>query len=230
MANDHFNVFILEKNLKDNILIETLVPSNMQEVKKLDKFILQLVKEKRQKALLAQDMLYEKIQKKNVDVMGPLRKLLQFLEQAKREGENSTVVLENLPRFSPKSVLLVGQANTAVSCHRRLSVLYGVMNNSSQSNPKQNLISFRKKKKISLGKNSVIKYPRLLKHSNSPKNSLLVLCSKIHLVLTGSFGKVPRRIKKNSVEGITPRTSNKFLSINKARTTTELKKLKQRKL
>ena len=108
-ANDHFNVFIPEKNLKDNILIETLVPSNMQDIKKLDKFILQLVKEKRQKALLAQDMLYEKIQKKNVDVMGPLRKLLQFLEQAKREGENSTVVLENLLRFSQKVCSLLAR-------------------------------------------------------------------------------------------------------------------------
>ena len=29
------------------------------------------------KSILAQDMLYEKIQKKNLDVMGPLGKLLQ---------------------------------------------------------------------------------------------------------------------------------------------------------
>ena len=45
-TNDDFNVFIQEKNLKDNILIKTPVPSNMQEVKKIDTFMLQILKEK----------------------------------------------------------------------------------------------------------------------------------------------------------------------------------------
>ena len=52
----------------------------MQEVKKMNEFK-QLKKKKNQKALLAQDLIYEKIQKKNLDVMGLLGKLLQSLEQ-----------------------------------------------------------------------------------------------------------------------------------------------------
>ena len=56
----------------------------------MDEFILQFLKGKHQKALLAQDLIYERIQKKNLDVMGPLQKLSQSLEQAKGEGKNSS--------------------------------------------------------------------------------------------------------------------------------------------
>ena len=41
----------------------------------------------------------------------------------------------------------------------------------------------------------MIKYPRLLKHTNSPKNCLLVLCSKICLV------DLPKIFRMNSVQG-----------------------------
>ena len=53
-------------------MIETPVPSNIQEVKKMDEFNLQLLKEKHQKTLLAQDLIYKKIQKKSQDVFGQL--------------------------------------------------------------------------------------------------------------------------------------------------------------
>ena len=54
----------------------------MQEVKKIDEFMLQLLKEKHKKALLAQDLIHKNIHKKNLDV-----KLLQSLEQAKKRVE-----------------------------------------------------------------------------------------------------------------------------------------------
>ena len=63
----------------------------------MDEFILQFLKGKHQNALLAQDLIYERIQKKNLDVMGSLQKLSQSLEQAKVEGKNSTVVKSIYP-------------------------------------------------------------------------------------------------------------------------------------
>ena len=53
----------------------------MQEEKKMNEYKKKKKKKKNQKALLAQDLIYEKIQKKNLDVMGLLGKLLQSLEQ-----------------------------------------------------------------------------------------------------------------------------------------------------
>ena len=47
---------------------------------KENEWIQATLKVKNQKALLAQDLIYEKIQKKNMDVMGLLGKLLQSLK------------------------------------------------------------------------------------------------------------------------------------------------------
>ena len=66
-VNEHLNIFIQEKDLKESILKTIPVPSNLQEVRQMDEIMAQLLKEKRQKILLQQDPIYEKVQrKKNV--------------------------------------------------------------------------------------------------------------------------------------------------------------------
>ena len=61
-------MFIQDKDLKESILIKNPLPFNFQEVKRIGVYIVQLLKEKNQKALLKQDSIYEKSQKKNLDV------------------------------------------------------------------------------------------------------------------------------------------------------------------
>ena len=51
-GNYHLNIFIQEKDLKEPILKTISVPSNLQKVRRMDKFMAQLLKEKRQKTLL----------------------------------------------------------------------------------------------------------------------------------------------------------------------------------
>ena len=51
----------------------------------MDEFMAQLLEEKRQKILLQQDAIHKKIQKKNMDVMGPL-KLWESLETANKRA------------------------------------------------------------------------------------------------------------------------------------------------
>ena len=63
-ANEHLNIFIQEKNLKESILKTIPVPPNLQEVRQMDEFMAQLLEEKRQKILLQQDAICKKIQKK----------------------------------------------------------------------------------------------------------------------------------------------------------------------
>ena len=58
------------------------VPSNITEVKKLDKFMSHLLKENNQTTVCALDTTLEKIQKKNTDVIGPLSKVWHTLESA----------------------------------------------------------------------------------------------------------------------------------------------------
>ena len=62
-------MFIQDKDLKESILIKNPLPSNFQEVKRMGEYIVQLLKKKiRKKALSNQDAIYEKSQKKNLDV------------------------------------------------------------------------------------------------------------------------------------------------------------------
>ena len=73
-ANNHLNIFMQEKDLRKSILKTIPVLSKLQEVRQMDEFMAQLLKEKQQKLLLHQDTVYEKIQRKSMDVMGPLYK------------------------------------------------------------------------------------------------------------------------------------------------------------
>ena len=83
-ANEHLNIIIQEKDLKESILKTIPVLSNLQQVRQMDEFMAQILKEKRQKFLHQQDAIYEKVQRKNMDVMGPLCKLWESLETANK--------------------------------------------------------------------------------------------------------------------------------------------------
>ena len=73
-GNSHFNVFIQDKDLQESILIQNPVSSNFHEIKRIDGFYL----------------IYKKIQKKKLNVMGPLGKLWHALEQANKESQSLT--------------------------------------------------------------------------------------------------------------------------------------------
>ena len=104
-TNDHLNIFIQEKDVKESILKTILVPSNLQEVRRMDEFMVQLLKEKLQKILLHQGAIYEIIQKR-MGVMGPLCKLWESAETANKE-QGSSVSINNLIKFVTQSIILV---------------------------------------------------------------------------------------------------------------------------
>lgn len=64
--NSNFNDFIEEKGLKESIIPKKAVNILLTE-KRINEFMVQLLKEKNQKTLLAKQKIYEKIQKKNLD-------------------------------------------------------------------------------------------------------------------------------------------------------------------
>ena len=64
--------------------------------------------------LLHQDVIYEKIHRKNMDVMGPLCKLWESLETAIKE-QDSSVSINDLINFVTQSMIPVGLTNIALS-------------------------------------------------------------------------------------------------------------------
>ena len=121
-TNDHLNIFIQEKDVKESILKTIPVPSNLQEVRRMDEFMVQLLKEKLQKILLHQGAIYEIIQK-SMGVMGPLCKLWESAETANKE-QGSSVSINNLTKFVTQSIILVRQTSIVLSYQRRLKWCY----------------------------------------------------------------------------------------------------------
>ena len=107
-ANYHLNIFVQEKDLNESILKTNPVPSNLQQVRRMDEFMAQLLKEKRQKILLQQDAIYEKISKEKTYTLrghcvsyGKVQKL-----QIKSKIHLS---INDLIKFVTQNIILVGQ-------------------------------------------------------------------------------------------------------------------------
>ena len=138
--NSHFNQYIQERDLKESILTENPVPSNITKVKKLDEFMSHLLKENNQTSVCTLDTILEKVQKRNIDVMGPLSKVWHVskvwdtLESATTPpNDEADSTIEDLLNLVQQAVFLLGQPNNTISYHRRLSALTGAMESSSQA-------------------------------------------------------------------------------------------------
>ena len=132
-ANKYFEEFIPEGDLKEAILTQSPVPENIDTVKKLDDFLKDLLKEKKKTSEQNLENIFEKLQNKTRDVMGPLAKLWKILEDAKQaEDEAVPVSVNELLFYVEQIVLLLGQSSNAITYHRRLNVLGCIMNSQYQ--------------------------------------------------------------------------------------------------
>ena len=109
-ANTHFETYVKEADLKQQILTKYLVPDNLDQVKKLDDFVYDNLKNQRKKKDLNMDARFEKDQSKNACVMGPLLKSQMLVEEARRSKESQIPIdLDNIRAYIEKTVLLLGQ-------------------------------------------------------------------------------------------------------------------------
>ena len=90
-SNKYFEEYIPEDSLKEAILFPSPVPDNLDNVKKLDDFLRDILEEKRKINEKNIESVLEKLQRKTVDVMGPLSKLWNILEGAKGESRRGRI-------------------------------------------------------------------------------------------------------------------------------------------
>ena len=81
-ANENSEKFIPDKGVKEAILLKLLRSENIDPVKKLDDFLLELLKQKKKTVDIKIDGTFEKIQDKVPDIMGRLSKLWVMIENA----------------------------------------------------------------------------------------------------------------------------------------------------
>ena len=121
-VNDHFQTFLPEKGVHDSILMENPIQSNVDQQQTVDDFIVPLMS----KNETAVDLSLEKVQQKIVNVMGPLATIWKALEDVKNDP-TLTLSLEEVATNMDKTVLLLGQAFQAATCHHRFNALSSVM-------------------------------------------------------------------------------------------------------
>ena len=115
-ANTHFETYVKEADLKQQILMENPAPDNLDQVKKLDDFVRDILKDKRKQKDLDMTVTFEKIQSKNACVMGPLSKLWMFVEEARRSKEKQIPIdLDNIRAYIEKTVLLLVQTSNHIT-------------------------------------------------------------------------------------------------------------------
>ncbi|XP_057295867.1 uncharacterized protein LOC130624302 [Hydractinia symbiolongicarpus] len=124
----HFATYISDHDLKSCILNKSPVPENVPGPSNLDSYLRALLEEKTKSPVVAEDKSSQKVQQKKTDVLGPLSKIWSLMQRAlsAQPGEIE-VALEEVNELVEQSVLLLGQANNAVTYLRRVRVLSALM-------------------------------------------------------------------------------------------------------
>ena len=87
-ANNHFNSYLLNKDIEEQLLTKNPVPSNLQQVKLLDDFIRSLL---HLQTVTTSDHQMERLQGKILEVMGPLSRLWKGLEDIRKAPSDEAV-------------------------------------------------------------------------------------------------------------------------------------------
>ena len=121
-ANNHFNSYIPDKDIEEQLLTENPVLSNLQQVKPLDNFIGSLLSSQ---TVMTSDHQMDRFQGKILEVIGPVSRLWKGLEGICKAPSDETVELpvDKFVTLVEQVFLLLGQASLSVSYTRRLNIL-----------------------------------------------------------------------------------------------------------
>ena len=100
------------------------MPDNLNQVKKFDDFVGDILKYKHEQKHLDMNFIFEKNQSKNASVMGPLSKLWMLVEDARKSKEKQIPIdLDNITAYIEKTVLLLGQSSNCIIFFGRYNIL-----------------------------------------------------------------------------------------------------------
>ena len=116
-ANHHFNSYVLDKDIEEQLLTENPVPSNLQQVKPLDDFIRSLLPSQ---TVTTSDHQMERFQGKILEVMGPLSHLWKGLEDICKASSDKAaeVPVDKFVTLVEQVILLLGQVSLSLSYTR----------------------------------------------------------------------------------------------------------------
>ena len=128
----NFSNYLKEEVLREQILKKDPVPNNEAlQVPETDQEVLDMITYG-SKEVKAVDSSFTRIQKKVVNIMGPLGACWKRLYKIRKSG-GKTCNLDEFLSLVEKSVLLVGQAHVTISYQRRLNLLIKAVGDSKQA-------------------------------------------------------------------------------------------------
>ena len=118
----YMGVHIAEKEIKDSILYEHPVPSNIKKVPELDSYMKNLLNDNSKFNVMKVERTLKTIQEKVHNVFGPLSKLWCIMDEERdRYPENKD--LQSISSLFDQVVLLLGQTENAIAYQRRENIL-----------------------------------------------------------------------------------------------------------
>ena len=91
-ANEQFHSDVKDTDIKQQILLANPVPENLNKAQKFNEFVKDILKEKHKQNDVDQDATFERIQCKNINVMGPLSKLWLLIQNALSSQEEEVPI------------------------------------------------------------------------------------------------------------------------------------------
>ena len=139
-TNTQFEKYILKKSIHDAICEVHPVPNNLNQVKKIDEFLRDLLMEKNKTNSVAVDEILGKIQKKTLSVMGPLSKVWLKLENAKK-SDAPPLPLDEILSLLEQAICLLCQTSNSISYHGRYNILSSVCSPQAAKNMLKNRVA-----------------------------------------------------------------------------------------
>ena len=138
-ANTQFEKYIPEKSIYNAICEVHPMTNNLNQVKKMDEFLRDLLKEKNKNNSLAINEILGKIQKRTLSVMGPLSKVWLKLENAKK-SDAPPLSLDEILSLLEQTICLLGQISNSISYHQRYNILSSVCSSQEAKNMLKNKV------------------------------------------------------------------------------------------
>ena len=124
-AEKYFYKFISEKDLKESVLKQNPVPGNLKKPGKLDDYFSEMLEKRKKKRDLSLDHIFERLQTKIQQIMGPLCKAWFRIEE-KIADPSVGLDPNELSQYIEQTVMLSGQASNAIAYNRRLNALTAI--------------------------------------------------------------------------------------------------------
>ncbi|XP_066912059.1 uncharacterized protein [Clytia hemisphaerica] len=127
----YIKLHVTDKDIKDSIIYENPVPTNLKQVPELDGYIRTILANNHKTLTLKSEKTLKLIQEKIFLAFGPLMKIWYAVDQDKIQNPDDEST-KHLSHLLDQTILVLGQVQNAMNYHRRENVLSTLIDSSTR--------------------------------------------------------------------------------------------------